>query len=146
MLAASKEGVMQLKVRRAQKSGMLGGKVVFTLDVRAELSPDEKALVDRYKLWPEVVYSSDAANANAERMHAGNVKAMGAVLLDKVLKRFFTIKDLVSGQHIECKDLAEVLAAEEQVRVACANLQQYLAVATTFDGREEVVEIAPAGA
>ena len=137
---------MQLKVRRGQKSGMLGGKVLFTLDVRAELTPDEQALVERYKLWPEVVYSSEAANANAERMYAGNVRALGAVLLDKVLKKFFTIKDLVSGQHIECKDLGEVIAAEEQVRLACTNLKQYLAVATTFDGREEVVEIAAASA
>ena len=137
---------MQLKVRRGQKSGLLGGKVVFTLDVRAELTQDEQALVERYKLWPEVVYSTEASTANAERAHAGNLAALGALITDKVLKRFFTIKDLVSGQHIECKDLAQVLAAEEQVRAACAQLKQYLAVATSFDGREEVVEIAAAGA
>ena len=137
---------MHLKVRRGQKSGMLGGKVVFTLDVRAELNQDEHALVERYKLWPEVVYSTEASTANAERAQAGNLTALGALIADKVLKKFFTTKDLVSGQHIECKDLAQVVAAEEQVRVACANLKQYLAVATTFDGREEVVEIAVAGA
>ncbi len=135
---------MQLKVRRSQRSGMLGGKVVFVLDVVAELAADERALVDRYKLWGEVVYSSDAANDNAARMHAGSVKAFGAVLVDKVLKRFFTVKNLVSGEHIECKDLAELLGAEEQVRVACVNLKRYLEVAQTFDGREEVVEVAAA--
>lgn len=135
---------MQLKVRRNQRSGMLGGKVVFTLDVMAELSGEERALVERYKLWSEVVYSSEAANDNAARMHAGSVKALGAVLVDKVLKRFFTVKHLVSGEHIECKDLAELLGAEEQVRIACANLKKYLEVAQTFDGREEVVEVAAA--
>jgi len=137
---------MQLKVRRNQRSGMLGGKVIFTLDVMAELTPDEKALVDRYKLWPEVVYSSEAANDNAARVHAGDLKALGAVLMDKALKRFFTVKNLVSGEHIECKDLAELLGAEEQVRVACMNLKRYLEVARTFDGREEVVEVAAAAA
>lgn len=135
---------MQLKVRRSQRSGMLGGKIVFTLDVMAELSGDERALVERYKLWGEVVYSSEAANDNAARMHAGSVKALGAVLVDKVLKRFFTVKHLVSGEHIECKDLAELLGTEEQVRVACANLKRYLEVAQTFDGREEVVDVAAA--
>ncbi|PZO49309.1 MAG: hypothetical protein DCF16_14775 [Alphaproteobacteria bacterium] len=125
---------------------MLGGKVVFTLDVRAELTPDEQALAERYKLWPEVVYSTEASTANAERAHAGNIAALGALIADKVLKKFFTIKDLVSGQHIECKDLSQVLAAEEQVRVACGNLKRYLEVATTFDGREVVVEIAAATA
>jgi hypothetical protein len=135
---------MQLKVRRNQRSGMLGGKVIFTLDVMADLTADERALVDRYKLWGEVVYSSDAANDNAARMHAGSVKALGAVLLDKALKRFLTVKNLVSGEHIECKDLAELLGTEEQVRLACANLKPYLEVAQTFDGREEVVEVAAA--
>ncbi|MEZ5972584.1 MAG: hypothetical protein R3C31_12300 [Hyphomonadaceae bacterium] len=135
---------MQLKVRRNQRSGMLGGKVVFTLDVMADLTAEERALVERYKLWGEVVYSSEAANDNAARMHGGSVKALGAVLVDKVLKRFFTVKHLVSGEHIECKDLAELLGAEEQVRIACANLKKYLEVAQTFDGREEVVEVAAA--
>ena len=135
---------MQLKVRRNQKIGMLGGKVIFVLDVRAELTGEEQALVERYKLWPEVVYTTDQATANAERAHAGNIAALGALIADKVLKKFFTIKDLVSGQHIECKELQQVLAVEEQVCAACANLKKYLEVAQTFDGNEVVVEIAAA--
>lgn len=135
---------MQLKIRRAQRSGMLGGKVIFTLDVMAELAAEERALIERYKLWNEVVYSSDAANDNAARMHGGSLKALGAVLVDRALKRFLTVKNLVSGEHIECKDLVELLGTEEQVRLACANLKRYLEVAQTFDGREEVIEVAAA--
>lgn len=135
---------MQLKVRRGQRSGMLGGKVIFTLDVVADLTKEERALVERYKLWGQVVYSSEAANDNVARLHAGSVKALGAVLMDKVLKRFLTVKHLVSGEHMECKDLVELLGTEEQVRVACMNLKRYLDVAQTFDGREEVVDVAAA--
>lgn len=135
---------MQLKVRRNQRSAMLGGKVVFTLDVVAELDHEERALVERYKLWNETVYSSEAVNQHAERAQAGNLAALGSLITDKMLKRFFTIKNLVTGEHIECKDLGEVIAAEEQVRAACANLKSYLALASTFDGREEVVEVAAA--
>lgn len=132
---------MQLKVRRNQKTSMLG-KVIFTLDVRAELSAEETGLVTRYKLANEVVYTTDQSSANADRAHAGNAMALAKLLADKVLKNFFTVSDLVSGQHIECKELQQVLAAEEQVRAACANLKQHLALAQTFDGTEVVLEIA----
>ncbi len=136
---------MQLKVRRSQRAGMLG-KVVFALDVLADLSSEEKALVERYKLWNEVVYSSEAATANAERANANMNNLIGLVsvasmIADKVLKKFFTIKNLTSGEHIECKDLSELLAVEEQVRIACGNLKKYLAIAESFDGREEVIEV-----
>ncbi|HVY83559.1 MAG TPA: hypothetical protein VG943_00370 [Caulobacterales bacterium] len=135
---------MQLKVRRSQKSGMLGGKVIFVLDVRAELTGEEQALVERYKLWPEVVYTSEQSTANAEHARAGNALALAKLLADKVMKQFFTIKDLVQGQHIECKELQQVLAVEEQVCVACQNLKKYLELAQSFDGNEVVVEIAAA--
>jgi hypothetical protein len=40
---------MKLLLRRDQKSGMLGmGKISFTLDVRAELSDDEKENIKKY--------------------------------------------------------------------------------------------------
>jgi hypothetical protein len=51
-----------------------------------------------------------------------------------------TVDTLVSGQHIECKDLDELLGAESAIVEACRNLKAYLETAVTFDGREEVVE------
>ncbi|MEY9880424.1 hypothetical protein [Bradyrhizobium sp. USDA 329] len=51
-----------------------------------------------------------------------------------------TIETLMSGQHIECKDLDELLGAEAAILSACKNLKAYLETAQTFDGREEVVE------
>jgi hypothetical protein len=42
---------MQLKLKRSQRAGgVLGGKVIFALDARTDLSPDEKGLVSKYAL------------------------------------------------------------------------------------------------
>jgi hypothetical protein len=137
------EVVMQLKVRRGQKSGMTG-KVIFTLDVLIGLSNEERTLVDKYKLWNELAYSHASAEAHAEAAQGGSVKALGALMLDRALKKQLTVKHLVSGEHVECKDLGELLAVEEQIRIACANVKRYLDVATSFDGREEVTEVSHA--
>ncbi len=47
---------MKLLLRRDQKKGLLGGKVTFTLDVRAELAPDEVEHVKKYKLGDTMLY------------------------------------------------------------------------------------------
>lgn len=132
---------MKLKIRRNQKSGMMG-KVIFTLDVMVELSPDEHRLVEKYKLHKEIVYSDAQASANISAAQGGDMKAIGGHLMDRLAKRTFTVTNLVSGQHLECKDLGEMIGAEEQVRDACTNLARYLAVAATFDGSEEIIHIA----
>ena len=112
---------MQLKIRRSQKSGLTGS-VVFVLDVTAELSADEKRLVDRYKLGGQCVYSSAEADAHAEgasQMHnPAMLVSLAQLVADKVMKRILTVKDLVAGQHIECKELSQLLAVEEQIRNA----------------------------
>ena len=51
-----------------------------------------------------------------------------------------TVDCLMTGQHVECKDLDELLGAEAAILDACKNLKAYLETAVTFDGREEVVE------
>lgn len=135
---------MQLKIKRNQRSAMLGGKVVFILDVMAELNREEKDLVDKYKLHKELVYSSDAAEHNAAMARAGNLKSLGAAVLDRATKRRFTLGDLVDGQHLECKDLGELVDTENQVYAACQTIRQYLDIAKSFDGSEQVVDIVAA--
>lgn len=132
---------MKLKIRRSQNSGMMG-KVTFILDVRAELTSEEAELVRKYQLGKNLVYSSEQADRNTAAAQAGNIGALGSMFLDRMLKRSFTVNDLVNGQHIECKDLAETIATEEQVRTACGALKQYLAAAALFNGEEEVVTVA----
>lgn len=152
---------MQLKLRRSQRSGgMLGGKVIFGLDVRADLSTEERGLVQKYALGKMVVYDSEARKKHQassyghfdDAVHTSgydlssagksmwkNARGLASAAMMALALRV-TIDSLVSGQHIECKDLDELLGAEAAIRDACGNLKTYLETALTFDGREEVIE------
>lgn len=131
---------MKLKIRRSQKKAVMG-KAVFILDVRVGLEDDESELVRKYQLQKQVVYENATAAQNLNSAQSGNVAALGGLLMDRMLKRRFTIGDLIGGQHLECKDLAEVIAAEHQVGEACQNVANYLSVAKNFDGSEVIVDI-----
>ncbi len=48
---------MKLLLRRDQRSGLMG-KMIFTLDVRADLSADEKDWIRKYKLQDTELYPS----------------------------------------------------------------------------------------
>ena len=135
-----------------------GGNVVIALDARTELSPDERGLVQKYNLGNLVVYDSEArkkhgaaaygqfdnaANtpgfSSADRSLWSNARGLASAAMMALSLRV-TVDGLMNGQHIECKDLDELLGAEAAIRDACQNIKVYLEVAVTFDGREEVVE------
>ncbi|MEY9470836.1 hypothetical protein ABH992_003235 [Bradyrhizobium yuanmingense] len=146
---------MQLKLKRSQRTGgMLGGKVIFALDARSDLTPDEKGLVSKYGLGKLVVYDSEARKKHGEAAygHFGegasstigrslwkNARGIASAAMMALSLRI-TVEGLMSGQHVECKDLDELLGAEAAILNACKNLNAYLETAQTFDGREEVVE------
>jgi hypothetical protein len=146
---------MQLKLKRSQRAGgMLTGKVIFALDARTDLSPDEKGLVSKYALGKLVVYDSetrkkhgeaayghfdDAATSSLGRSLWKNARGLASAAMMGLSLRV-TVDGLTSGQHIECKDLDELLGAEAAIVDACKNLKTYLDTAQTFDGREDVVE------
>ncbi len=147
---------MQLKVKRSQKTTGIMGKPVFVLDARAILSGEENNLVKKYNLGKTVVYDSqsrrkhmDAADTNFDaaayssgtgglitRGLRGAARAAAAALSLRV-----TIDSLTNGEHIECKELDELLGAESAMVDACQTVKGYLGAALTFDGREQVVEI-----
>lgn len=146
---------MQLKLKRSQRTGgMLGGKVIFALDARTDLTPDERGLVSKYGLGKLVVYDSEArkkhgdaayghfdegASSTAGRSLWKSARGIASAAMMALSLRV-TVDSLTSGQHIECKDLDELLGAEGAILNACKNLKAYLETAQTFDGREEVVE------
>ena len=152
---------MKLLLRRSQRAGgMLGGKMIFALDATVDLTPDERALVQKYGLGKLAVYDSEArkkhgASAYGQFDNAANTPGFGAASAGKslwsnarglasaammALALRVTVDSLISGQHIECKDLDELLGAEAAITEACKNIKAYLETAVTFDGREEVVE------
>lgn len=154
---------MQLKLKRSQRAGgVLGGKVFFVLDARTDLSGEEQSLVKKYALGKMVVYDSEARKKRAESMSGhfdnaasgpvygstgasigkslwSNARGLASAAMVALSLRV-TVDSLMTGEHIECKDLNELLGAEGAIRSACDNLKAYLDTATTFDGREEVVE------
>jgi hypothetical protein len=137
---------MHLKIKRSQKTGgILGNKVVFMLDIRAEYTLEEKDNINKYKLGTECVYSSENAKKHAARADAhldggGSVlKGIASAVLANMSLNV-TIASLQQGHHIETKSLEELLEAEETLKTACRNLTSWLDAASTFDGRETIIE------
>lgn len=137
---------MLLKIKRAQKSTMMGN-ALFSLDFKAEVSDEERKLIDKYKLGKSIVYSSEAFQKNAAAFQDAKAQGGGGFLkgMAAIASSFFNLKisvnDLVDGRHIEMKDLDEMISAEQQIVQACNNLKAHLAAAKTFDGREDTIEI-----
>jgi hypothetical protein len=127
---------MKLLLKRGQRDGMLG-KVIFTLEMRAEVSDAELGYIQRYKLGKETLYSRDAKPNVDPNTWAG----VGKLWLAHALNITVSVNDLVNGKRIECKDILEMLAAEEQIREAASAFAKVLLCAAHFGG-EEVIDLA----
>ena len=125
---------MKLLLRRNQKSGLIG-KPTFQLDVRAELSEEEKSNIKKYKLGDTMLY---------ERMtmadKGSGLLGMASRLAFKALNITVSVDDLTKGKQVECKDILEMLAVEDQIKEACQTFKAVLNAASTFGG-EEVLEM-----
>lgn len=125
---------MKLLLRRGQKSGMLGGGITFVLQVRASLTEQESDNVRRYKLGKTVLYT------RGEMTDPGKgLLGLASRLAFRAMNISVSVDDLVEGKRIDCKDIMEMLAVEEQIKEACQNFKAVLQAAAHFDG-EEVVE------
>lgn len=125
---------MKLLLRRDQRSGMMG-KVVFSLEVRADITSEEKANIQKYKLGETELYAShELLDKGSGLLGAASRFAYKAMTIS------VSVKDLTSGKKVECKDIVEMLAIEDQIREAAKTFAQVLAAAAQFGG-EEVVEV-----
>lgn len=128
---------MKLLLRRDQKSaGLLSKKVVFTLAVRAELTPEEKANIAKYKLGETMLYErSTIVDPGSGLLGAASRLAMHMTNLT------ISVNDLETGKTVECQDIIEMLAVEEQIKQAAATFKNVLEAAARFGG-EEVMQLA----
>lgn len=124
---------MKLLLRRDQRAGLMG-KTIFTLDVRADLSADEKERIRKYKLQDTELYASHEVTGGSGLLGVASRLAFKAVTLT------LTVKDLESGKRIEVKDVVELLAIEGHIREAARTFKDVLDAASHFGG-EEVVEL-----
>ena len=138
---------MQLSIQRTQRmGGFIGRTVFFCIDVRAEYDQEERDSINRYKLGKEVIYQSRKRQALAARATAhaeqGDWKNLAQGVLAATRARLslsITIASLSRGHHIECKDMGELLEAEDAAREAAKNLTRYLQVAKTFNGQRILI-------
>ena len=108
----------------------------------------------KYKLGSQAIYNSRAAQKHLTKadahfeqtqskklgeQFAGLARGTLALAMAKMALNI-TIASLGKGHHIECKDLEELLEAEDTVRSACKNVTRYLEIADTFNGSETVIE------
>lgn len=124
---------MRLLLRRDQRSGLMG-KVTFSLDVRAEISDEERSNIKRYKLGDTELYASH------DIIGGSGLLGVASRLAYKAISLRISVNDLTGGKRVEAKDIVEMLAIEGQIREAAVTFGQVLAAAATFGG-EEVVEV-----
>ncbi|MGH9807380.1 MAG: hypothetical protein ACRD9W_08975, partial [Terriglobia bacterium] len=67
-------------------------------------------------------------------------KGVGKLLLFHAMNLTISVNDLVAGKKVECKDILEMLAAEQQIKDAALNFGRILEAAAHFGG-EEVIPI-----
>lgn len=114
---------MKLVINRNQsaKTGMFGGHkgMSFTLSCRVLLTPEETALIAKYKAENHpLTFTTD---------REGNKLAKD------------TVSSLMRGSTQELSDITILLENEQVIKDACAGFKQLLTVMETFGG-EEVVE------
>jgi hypothetical protein len=128
---------MELLLSKSQKSGMMGmGAIVFILNIKTKLTDEEQALVKKYKMGKEVVYEKLPVGAAVAGM--GGIAGALTAITAKALKLVFTVDDLVKGRTIECKDILDMIAAEQQIRDAADGLWGILQASKNFEGEEVV--------
>ena len=125
---------MKLLLTRDQRSALIGSRPVFTLVVRADLDPTDRSAIDKYKL------ADTELDASHEISGGSGLLGLASRFAYKAMSITVTVKDLVNGKKIECKDIVEMLAVEEQIKEAARTFAQVLAAASQFGG-EEVVEL-----
>lgn len=125
---------MKLLLRRDQKTNMLG-KVIFTVSVRAEISDEEKANIKKYKMGDMMLYERSKITDPGS-----GLLGLASRLAFKMINLTISVNDLENGKQVECKDILEMLAVEEQIKEAAQNFRNVLSAATTFGG-EEILEI-----
>jgi hypothetical protein len=112
------------------------GKVTFILTVRAELSEEEKANIAKYKLGDTMLY---------ERMtmtdRGSGLLGLASRIAFKMMNLTVSVNDLFYGKSVDCKDIVEMIAVQEQITEAAQTFKNVLEAAAGFGG-EEILELA----
>jgi|SRR5215469_13224017 len=128
---------MKLLLRRDQKSGLIG-KITFTLEVRADLSNEERQAIAKYKLGDTVLYEK-----NTMVDPGSGLLGIASRVAFRAMNMSVSVNNLANGKKLECKDIVEMLAVEDQLKEAGKTFNAVLQAAMNFGG-EVVVDLAAA--
>lgn len=126
---------MKLLLRRDQRSSVLG-KVIFVLEVRADLNDEERQAISKYKLGDSVLYEK-----NTMTDPGSGLLGLASRVAFRAMNMSVSVKDLTNGKKLECKDIVEMLAVEEQLKEAGKTFNAVLEAARHFGG-ENVIDLA----
>lgn len=122
---------MKLVIVRDQVSkGMMSKKINFSIMAKVEITSEERANIEKYKLGKIILYS------NMEDRGSGVLGALSR----KAMAVEFTINDLAMGRKIESEDIIEIISLEEQITAAAKNFKDILEASANF-GNETVIEL-----
>lgn len=116
---------MKLEIWRDQKDvkGLLGGHkgVNFTLVARVQVSDEENELIERYKVGHDILATYRLPGTPTPNFE-------------------FTIsvRELLSGHTVDMGNISSMIRLEEEIKEACSNLKDWLAVMKTFGGYEAI--------
>jgi len=116
---------MKLFIKRDQKAhtGLLGGNygMIFILSYRLELTPEESALVTKYKIegYP-LTFKADERDREGKQIPT------------------MTVRQLMSGGKDELKDITILLNNEQVLKNACSSFKTLIGIMATFGGEEVV--------
>jgi len=127
---------MKLVLNRSQRKTALMGKAVFILTVRADISDDDRAAIKEYRLGDTILYDKTPI------IDPGSgLLGVASRFAHRVATISVSVNDLTNGKTIECKDIVEMLAVEEQIREAAKTFYDVLRCAKNF-GNSEVIDLA----
>uniref|UniRef100_E6Q5Q7 Uncharacterized protein n=1 Tax=mine drainage metagenome TaxID=410659 RepID=E6Q5Q7_9ZZZZ len=111
------------------------GRITFTLAVRAELSDAEQSNIMTYRLGETLLYERATITDRGS-----GLLGVASRLAFKMTNLSVSVNDLLRGKIIECKDIVEMLAIEEQIKEAAHTFTNVLNAAASFGG-DVVVQI-----
>ncbi len=157
---------MELLFRREQSSGGVLFPVVFRLWSKVELSEEEQALVERYRLNDAVLIASEQEHLVRHATIAGaGALAVVSLMLYAVLglgsflvgllaglafgfyyfhqkRETIRVKDLLHGRFFRCHSIVDLARKEAHLSGTVSYLRQVIESAKHWDGTERL-EIAP---
>ena len=127
---------MKLLLRRDQQtSGLVRKSITFSLTVRAELTDQELQNIQKYQLGETILYTRGELIDKV-----AGLLGLASRVAFKMMNISVSVNDLANGKRVDCKDIMEMLAVEQQIREAASNFKAVLDAAAHFGG-DEVIEL-----